>query len=143
MLTLPPARAPAGCGPPFAWPPAIRAVSSMWDLLRSGWRAWTRIARRIGDVQARLLLVFLYFASVIVLLGAEVARANVLDREATRMRSAATDVEPQPGPPDDAAQPVDGPPPAARPISRWSLAIGGAVTGVALRWLRRGRGRIG
>jgi len=36
----------------------------MWDLLRSGWRAWTRIARRIGDVQARLLLVFLYFVVV-------------------------------------------------------------------------------
>jgi hypothetical protein len=36
----------------------------MWEFLRSGWRGWTRIARRIGDVQARLLLALIYFAIV-------------------------------------------------------------------------------
>lgn len=130
------------------WPGAVVATI-LWTLLRIGFTYYaTHIARydtAFGPISTAIsLLVFLYFASVIVLLGAEVARANVLDREATRVRSASTpSVESLPGGADDAVQPADGSRPAALPVPGWSLAVGGAVTGVALRWLRRGRGRIG
>lgn len=33
----------------------------MWRMARSIWRGWKRIARKIGDFQARLLLEVLYF----------------------------------------------------------------------------------
>jgi membrane protein len=69
------------------WPGAV-AATLLWTVLRFGftWYA-TSIANydtAFGPISAGIsLLVFLYFASVIVLLGAEVARANVLEDQAT------------------------------------------------------------
>jgi membrane protein len=69
------------------WPGAV-AATLLWTILRIGFTFYaTNIANyetAFGPISAAIsLLVFLYFASVIVLLGAEVARANVLDDEAT------------------------------------------------------------
>jgi membrane protein len=69
------------------WPGAV-AATLLWTVLRFGftWYA-TSIANydtAFGPISAAIsLLVFLYFASVIVLLGAEIARANVLEDQAT------------------------------------------------------------
>jgi membrane protein len=70
------------------WPGAV-AATLLWTILRIGFTFYaTNIANydtAFGPVSAAIsLLVFLYFASVIVLLGAEVARANVLDHGAAQ-----------------------------------------------------------
>jgi membrane protein len=66
--------------------PGAIAAALLWTVLRVGFTYYaTKIARydtAFGPISATIsLLVFLYFASVIVLLGAEVARANVLEDE--------------------------------------------------------------
>jgi membrane protein len=72
------------------WPAAILAAV-LWTILRMGftWYA-TSIARydtAFGPISAAIsLLVFLYFASVVVLLGAELARARVLEDEEVVVR---------------------------------------------------------
>lgn len=68
------------------WPGAV-AATVLWTILRIGFTFYaTNVANydtAFGPISAAIsLLVFLYFASVIVLLGAEVARANVLEDEA-------------------------------------------------------------
>jgi len=65
------------------WPGAVVATL-LWTVLRIGFTYYaTQIAKydtAFGPISAAIsLLVFLYFASVIVLLGAEIARANVLE----------------------------------------------------------------
>jgi membrane protein len=65
------------------WPGAV-AATLLWTVLRIGFTYYaTNVANydtAFGPISAAIsLLVFLYFASVIVLLGAEVARANVLE----------------------------------------------------------------
>jgi len=65
------------------WPGAL-AATLLWTVLRIGFTYYaTQIAKydtAFGPISAAIsLLVFLYFASVIVLLGAEIARANVLE----------------------------------------------------------------
>jgi membrane protein len=65
------------------WPGAVVATL-LWTILRIGFTYYaTQVAKydtAFGPISAAIsLLVFLYFASVIVLLGAEVARANVLE----------------------------------------------------------------
>jgi membrane protein len=65
------------------WPGAV-AATLLWTILRIGFTFYaTQIANydtAFGPISAAIsLLVFLYFASVIVLLGAEVARANLLE----------------------------------------------------------------
>ena len=67
------------------WPGAL-AATLLWTVLRIGFTYYaTQIAKydtAFGPISAAIsLLVFLYFASVIVLLGAEIARANVLEDE--------------------------------------------------------------
>jgi membrane protein len=67
------------------WPGAVVATL-LWTVLRIGFTYYaTQIAKydtAFGPISAAIsLLVFLYFASVIVLLGAEIARANVLEDE--------------------------------------------------------------
>jgi hypothetical protein len=37
------------------------AGTAKWGSVRSLWTWWKRVAQRIGDVQARVLLTFLYF----------------------------------------------------------------------------------
>jgi membrane protein len=70
------------------WPGAV-AATLLWTVLRIGFTYYaTNIANydtAFGPISAAIsLLVFLYFASVVVLLGAEVARANLLDHEASQ-----------------------------------------------------------
>jgi membrane protein len=65
------------------WPGAVLATV-LWTLLRIGFTYYaTNIARydtAFGPISAAIsLLVFLYFANVVVLLGAELARASVLE----------------------------------------------------------------
>ena len=65
------------------WPGAVLATV-LWTALRLGFTYYaTNIARyntAFGPISAAIsLLVFLYFANVVVLLGAELARANVLE----------------------------------------------------------------
>jgi membrane protein len=65
------------------WPGAL-AAAVLWTVLRIGFTFYaTSIARydtAFGPISAGIsLLVFLYFASLVLLLGAEVARANVLE----------------------------------------------------------------
>jgi membrane protein len=65
------------------WPGAVVATL-LWTVLRIGFTYYaTNLANydtAFGPISAAIsLLVFLYFASVVVLLGAEVARANVLE----------------------------------------------------------------
>jgi membrane protein len=119
------------------WPGAV-AATLLWTVLRLGFTYYaTEIANydtAFGPISAAIsLLVFLYFASVIVLLGAEVARANLLDLEEGRQRriEAARPVE----------EPVGDPPSheSARPPG-WAMAIGGVVAGSVLRLLFRRRG---
>ncbi|HTE65649.1 MAG TPA: YihY/virulence factor BrkB family protein [Candidatus Binatia bacterium] len=123
------------------WPGALVAAV-LWTVLRIGftWYA-TSIARydtAFGPISAGVsLLVFLYFASLVVLFGAEVARANVLESEAAKEVVAA--------PSDDPVEPPSDPLHArvaeGRPLPGWALAIGGAVAGALVRRLsRRGRG---
>jgi membrane protein len=65
------------------WPGAVLATV-LWTVLRVGYTYYaTSVARyntAFGPISAAIsLLVFLYFANVVVLLGAELARANVLE----------------------------------------------------------------
>jgi hypothetical protein len=122
------------------WPGALVAAV-LWTALRIGftWYA-TSIARydtAFGPISAGVsLLVFLYFASLVVLFGAEVARANVLETEAAAEVSAAPPDEP-------AAVPSEPNPTVAaerRQLPGWAMAVGAAVAGAVVRRLsRRGR----
>ena len=74
------------------------------------------------------LLVFLYFASVIVLLGAEFARASALEDEIGPLAVANPRLLPVP---------VDQPPPAPMPprhggLPRWAMLAGGALIGLVV-----------
>ena len=65
------------------WPGAL-VGTILWGILRWGFTYYaTHVAHydsAFGPISAAIsLLVFLYFASVILLLGAEVARASVLE----------------------------------------------------------------
>ena len=74
------------------WPGAVVATV-LWTALRVGftWYA-TNVAHyesAFGPISTAItLLVFLYFAGVVVLLGAEVARASLVDDEEARRRAA-------------------------------------------------------
>jgi membrane protein len=111
------------------WPGAVVAAL-LWTVLRFGftWYA-TSVARydsAFGPISTGVtLLVFLYFASVIVLLGAEGARANVVDAELTRLVTAGPR-----GP--IVPEVVAGPPAPVRRggIPRWALVAAGAIVGI-------------
>jgi membrane protein len=122
------------------WPGALVAAV-LWTVLRIGftWYA-TSIARydtAFGPISAGVsLLVFLYFASLVVLLGAEVARANVLETEAAAEVVAAPMDDRQPAPSDPQPAQVA----ERRALPGWALAIGAALAGALVRRLsRRGR----
>lgn len=83
------------------WPGALVATV-LWTILRVGFTFYaTQVAKYnsvFGPIGTGItVLVFLYFSSVILLLGAEVARANTLDIEARRRASLASAVEPPEG----------------------------------------------
>ena len=112
--------------------PGATVAALLWTVLRFG---FTYYATNIADYDSAFgplstgvtLLVFLYFASVIVLLGAEFARAGALEHELGPIRAADPRLLPVP---------VDMPPgPAAaskRGFSRWAVLAVGAVIGFVL-----------
>jgi len=120
---------------PVAWGevlPGAIVAALLWTVLRLGftWYA-TSVANyesAFGPISTGItLLVFLYFASAIVLLGAEFARASALDDElgpvtAADPRLLPVPVDVPPGPP----------PPPRRGIPKPILVAGGALIGVIL-----------
>jgi membrane protein len=111
------------------WPGALVA-SLLWTVLRFGFTYYaTNIANydsAFGPISTAItLLVFLYFASVIVLLGAEVARASALEDEVIEGTLTADPrllpvVVRQPFPALSAPR---------RRLPAWLLLVGGAVVG--------------
>jgi membrane protein len=121
--------------------PGAVAATALWTVLRIGFTFYaTNIARydtAFGPISATIsLLVFLYFASVIVLLGAEVARANVLEAGGAPISEAAA-LGPAVGP-TATARPVQ--PDVPRPMPTWLLALGGALAALAVRLIAGRRG---
>jgi membrane protein len=122
--------------------PGAVAAALLWTLLRVGFTYYaTEIANydtAFGPISATIsLLVFLYFASVIVLLGAEVARANVMEEEAQARREGEAQARREAV----AAPPME--PPARESAASdevrqpgWAMAIGGLVTAAIFRILR-------
>jgi membrane protein len=115
--------------------PGAIAATLLWTVLRIGFTYYaTEIANydtAFGPISATIsLLVFLYFASVIVLLGAEVARANVLEDEraaaAPRLHPIPPEVPPVAS---GERQAAGGGPPA------WALALGSAAAALVVRIL--------
>jgi membrane protein len=113
--------------------PGAVVAALLWTALRFGftWYA-TSIANydsAFGPLSTGItLLVFLYFASVIVLLGAEFARASALEDEVTGAIAAAD--------PRLLPVPLDPPPRPARParrgLPRLVVLAGGAALGVVI-----------
>lgn len=112
--------------------PGAVVAALLWTVLRFG---FTWYATSVADYESAFgplatgitLLVFLYFASVIVLLGAEFARAGALDDElgliaAADPRFLPVPVEPPPAPA----------PPQRRGVPRWVTLAGAAVLGVVV-----------
>ena len=112
--------------------PGALVAALLWTVLRFGftWYA-TSVANyesAFGPISTGItLLVFLYFASVIVLLGAEFARASALDDELGPITAADPRLLPVP---------VDAPPrpaaPTKRGLPRPILLAGGAVIGLLI-----------
>jgi membrane protein len=121
--------------------PGAVVAAALWTVLRFGftWYA-TSVANyesAFGPISTGVtLLVFLYFASVIVLLGAEVARATVVDDEL-----AARQADPRflPVTTGIGVVPEEVPFKPPRRIPRWVLvAVAGAVGAIAGRLSKRG-----
>jgi membrane protein len=117
--------------------PGAVVAALLWTVLRFGFTYYaTRIANyesAFGPLSTGItLLVFLYFASVIVLLGAEFARAGALEDEHGRLAAADPRLLPVP---------VDLPPGPARlgkrGISRWAVLGAGALIGLVAGRLSR------
>jgi membrane protein len=121
------------------WPGALVATL-LWTLLRFGFTYYaTGVARydsAFGPISTAItLLAFLYFASVVVLLGAEFARASAVDdeiqarkaRQAAQARAGGT-LEPALAP-SGMAVPVEGRPWKPR---TWALMAAAAIAGAAL-----------
>jgi hypothetical protein len=114
-----------------AWPGALVAAL-LWTVLRFGFTYYaTNIARydsAFGPISTAItLLVFLYFASVIALLGAEVARARAVDDELPGEIAADPRFMPVPTEPGPSPAPV---PRSRRGVPRWALVAGAAVAGL-------------
>jgi len=112
--------------------PGAVVAALLWTVLRVGFTYYaTNIANydsAFGPLSTGItLLVFLYFASVIVLLGAEFARASALEDEREPIAAADPRLLPVP---------IDMPPgPAAPPkrgISLWAVLALGAVIGLVV-----------
>ena len=118
---------------PVTWKevlPGAVVATVLWTVLRFGFTYYaTNVASydsAFGPLATGItLLVFLYFGSVIVLLGAEFARASALEDEVGQIAAAdprflPVPVDPAPG----AAAP------AKRGIPRWAVLIGGGLIGL-------------
>jgi hypothetical protein len=120
---------------PVSWGevlPGAAVAALLWTILRFGFTYYaTNVANydsAFGPLSTGItLLVFLYFASVIVLLGAEFARASALDDEVGPIQAA-----------DPRLLPVlvDPPPapagPSKRGIPKAVVLAGGALLGVVI-----------
>lgn len=110
--------------------PGAIVATLLWTVLRFGFTYYaTNVASydsAFGPLATGItLLVFLYFGSVIVLLGAEFARAGALEDEVGPLAAAdprflPVTVDPLPSP---AA-------PAKRAIPRWAIFLGGGLIGL-------------
>ncbi len=114
------------------WPGAVVAAL-LWTVLRFGFTFYaTNIANydsAFGPISTAItLLVFLYFASIIILLGAEVARASALEDEVV---TGTLEADPRFLP-----VAIGGPPPTVgaprRGLPRWLVLVAGGVVGIAL-----------
>lgn len=132
------------------WPGALVATI-LWSLLRIGFTYYaTDVAKydtAFGPIAAAIsLLVFLYFSSVVVLLGAEVARANVLDDEIAHPKPVlAGAMTPRPRNQAPVA-PTASAPERRGELPGWSISVGGAVASRVVRWVSvrvTGRGAKG
>lgn len=125
------------------WPAALLATV-LWSILRIGFTYFaTEIANYdtvFGPIWTAIsLLVFLYFASVVVLLGAEVARANVLDDELTAHPLSADAVIDVPRSDLESDPSLDPQGASQRELPGWSMVVGGIVARrVVRRVARRG-----
>jgi membrane protein len=122
------------------WPGALVAAL-LWTVLRIGFTFYaTNVARydtAFGPISAGIsLLVFLYFASLVLLFGAEVARANVLENEEAVIEAHRVAVAEQARADSSRTQA----PPQRRGLPGWAMVIGGAVAGALVRRLS-GRGK--
>jgi membrane protein len=112
--------------------PGAIVAALLWTVLRFGftWYA-TSVANyesAFGPISTGItLLVFLYFASVIVLLGAEFARASALDDELAPITAADPRLLPVPV----GAPPIPAPP-SKRGLPRPIVLAGGAVLGLVI-----------
>ncbi len=122
---------------PMSWSevlPGALVATALWTVLRYGFTFYaTNIANyesAYGPISTGItLLVFIYFASVIVLLGAEFARANALDSELAAVTAADPRFLPvvQPdGPPGPA------PAPRRRGLPAWLTMAAAALVGVLI-----------
>jgi membrane protein len=110
--------------------PGAIVAALLWTVLRFGftWYA-TSVANydsAFGPISTGItLLVFLYFASVIVLLGAEYARASAIDDEIGLIQAADPRFLPVPTEPSPAPAPLP-----KRGMPRWVVLVGGALIGL-------------
>jgi membrane protein len=117
------------------WPGALMAAA-LWTILRFGFTYYaTRVAHydsAFGPISTGVtLLGFLYFASVIVLFGAEVSRASVAEDEPVPVPAVVATPRVEAPAPDDARP---------RRLSRWVLLLSAALAGVlAGRFSKRDR----
>jgi membrane protein len=126
---------------PVTWAevlPGAVVAALLWTILRFG---FTWYATSIADYESAFgplatgitLLVFLYFASVIVLLGAEFARAGALDAEIGLIAAADPRFLPV------AVEPALAPAPLPRRgVRRWIPLAGAALVGLLLGRLTKG-----
>jgi len=122
---------------PMSWSdvlPGAIVATILWTVLRYGFTFYaTNIANyesAFGPISTGItLLVFIYFASIVVLLGAEFARANALDAELAEITTADPRFLPVPvlpGPPGPA------PIPRRRGLPRWVTVLVGVLVGLVV-----------
>src|SRR3990170_2887131 len=120
---------------PVSWGevlPGAIVAALLWTVLRFGFTYYaTNVANydsAFGPLSTGVtLLVFLYFASIIVLLGAEFARASALDDELGPITAADPRLLPVP------VSPAPGPAsPPKRGLPRLAVLAGGALIGVVI-----------
>jgi membrane protein len=117
--------------------PGAIAATVFWTVLRIGFTCYaTNIAKydtAFGPISATIsLLVFLYFASVVVLLGAEVARADLLEDVGPEQAQVPVPMGPVVSV-TAAARPAAAPP--EQRVPAWALAVGSAVAALVVRIL--------
>jgi membrane protein len=114
--------------------PGAIVATALWTVLRYGFTFYaTNIANyesAFGPISTGItLLVFIYFASIVVLVGAEFARANAMDAEMAQITAADPRFLPVPqgmGPPGPASAPK------RRGLPGWVTLVAGALVGLVV-----------